>query len=105
MIRIGRLEQGLAAVRTRIQKHGIALLKIRQITGMRACGVLQLVLLHEGIEVTAGRLEVWRLAFADRMDMHSMGPWWELCDLQPNGDAGVPLGEGRAPDLLSLRIM
>jgi hypothetical protein len=72
---------------------------------MGALGILQAMLFVEGIEVATGRLEVWRLAFADRMDVHSMGSWWKLCDLQAHDDAGIPLGEGRAADLLPLRIM
>src|SRR3972149_1039101 len=69
---------------------------------MRACWILQPVLLSVGVKVAAGRCEVGRVTRADGVDMEPMGPRGEFPGLQRDSDGPLLLGKSRATHRLSL---
>src|SRR5262245_27864158 len=80
-------------------------MEVRHVAGMRPFGVLDPVLVLAGIEMGTGRFEVWRLAFADGMEMEGMLARGRRGQIEADQDAARRFRQRGVADLVAARVL
>src|SRR5882724_8916777 len=80
-------------------------LKVRRVTGVRPLRILQAMLFSIGIEMRAGRFEVWAFAFRCLVHMDGMLAWRQIVQIQLDGNAFCRRRKRGCANALSLSIL